>query len=79
MFASTGHKKVQLRGNAENVCSGRLEILQNGNGDWSSVSDLNPTQANVYCKQMFCGTSASYTNSTSSNDAVELNCTGKSV
>lgn len=72
MFALTGHKKVQLSGNAENVCSGRLQILQNEIGNWSEVTDLNTTKAGVYCKQMFCGTNHSY-------DGVELKCTGKSV
>lgn len=77
MFALTGHKKVQLSGNiTENVCSGRLQISQNGIGKWSQVTDLDPALAETYCKQMFCGTSASYTNFT---DSVELECTSKSV
>lgn len=76
MFALTDHKKVQLSENPENVCSGRLQMLQNEK--WSEVRNLDPSQANVYCKQMFCGASAGYTNFTQKN-AVELRCTSKSV
>ncbi|XP_029291818.1 scavenger receptor cysteine-rich type 1 protein M160 [Cottoperca gobio] len=49
----TDHEKLQLSGNTSNVCSGRLEKLEND--IWEPVKDINTTP-DVRCKQMYCGT-----------------------
>ncbi|XP_078110438.1 scavenger receptor cysteine-rich type 1 protein M160 isoform X2 [Sander vitreus] len=51
----TDHDKLRLKGNASNVCSGRLEKEENGK--WNPVKENN-TNSDVWCQQMHCGMKA---------------------
>ncbi|KAK9515764.1 hypothetical protein VZT92_026382 [Zoarces viviparus] len=53
----TGHERVQLKGNASNVCSG--ELLKEEDGSWNPVQN-SKTNPNDWCKQMHCGSNVSH-------------------
>lgn len=67
----TEHKMLQLRGNASNVCSGRLEMEEGR--QWKPVEDLNG-RPDEWCRQMHCGTNVSQPQSDG-----WLTCTGGST
>ncbi|XP_026189180.1 scavenger receptor cysteine-rich type 1 protein M130 [Mastacembelus armatus] len=64
-----GHKKLQLKGNVSNVCSGRLETDKNGL--WTEVNDTEATP-DQWCQQMDCGTSISHRQD---SNGTQLTCT----
>ncbi|XP_035513024.1 scavenger receptor cysteine-rich type 1 protein M130 [Morone saxatilis] len=66
----TGFKKLQLKGDEANVCSGILEMEENG--DWKPVNSSSKSAPDVWCQHMHCGTSVSYS---FNNGAHHLNCT----
>ncbi|XP_067447489.1 scavenger receptor cysteine-rich type 1 protein M160 isoform X2 [Thunnus thynnus] len=51
----TDYKRLQLRGNASNVCSGELEIEENNN--WTKTKPEGNQSDYDECRQMYCGTS----------------------
>lgn len=71
----TGHQRVQLVGNSDNVCRGKLQI-KNTTDAWSPVVRVGTISPDLACKHMHCGTSAY--NSLES-DGMQLNCTGKVI
>ncbi|XP_040009026.1 antigen WC1.1 [Xiphias gladius] len=62
-----GYTRLQLKGNTSNVCSGQLET--EGNGTWKPY-EINITSPDVWCQQMYCGTSHSW-----DDDGKRLTCT----
>ncbi|XP_044208356.1 scavenger receptor cysteine-rich type 1 protein M160 isoform X2 [Thunnus albacares] len=55
----TDYKRLQLRGNASNVCSGELEIEENNN--WTKTKpEGNQSDYDEMCRQMYCGTSTKH-------------------
>ncbi|XP_056241245.1 scavenger receptor cysteine-rich type 1 protein M160 [Seriola aureovittata] len=65
-----GYERLQLRGNASNVCSGRLE--KEKNGKWNPVKN-NASVADQWCRQMHCGAS----NPSSDANGTQLTCTDR--
>lgn len=72
----TGHKRVQLVGNSDNVCSGKLQIEDTKTRTWSPVTSVKTISPDLACNHMFCGTSAY---NSSESDGMQLNCTGKAT
>lgn len=71
---------MRLVGNSANVCSGMLQIGEDGAaGSWSPVMSLGTNETisqDVACKHMYCGTSANYS---LESGGMQLNCTSKST
>ncbi|XP_044065919.1 scavenger receptor cysteine-rich type 1 protein M160-like [Siniperca chuatsi] len=65
----TGYNRLQLKGNTSNVCSGQLEIEQNGN--WNPVKS-NTTSPDEWCQQMHCGANVSHSQD---DNGTTLTCT----
>ncbi|KAF1390871.1 hypothetical protein PFLUV_G00062580 [Perca fluviatilis] len=63
----TGHDKLRLKGNASNVCSGRLEIEENGK--WNPLKKKN--NSDDWCQQMHCGTEAFHSKG---DNGIQLTC-----
>lgn len=73
VYIGTGQKRVQLVGNSDNVCRGKLQI-RNITDTWSPVMNEDTIRADSACKQMHCGTNAG---SSLESDGMQLNCTSK--
>ncbi|XP_042265863.1 scavenger receptor cysteine-rich type 1 protein M130 isoform X3 [Thunnus maccoyii] len=77
----TDYKRLQLRGNASNVCSGELEIEENNN--WTKTKpEGNQSDYDEMCRQMYCGTSTKHSDTQlTCSDTVKVvledNCFGK--
>nr|XP_020473604.1 scavenger receptor cysteine-rich type 1 protein M160-like [Monopterus albus] len=59
----TNHKRLQLKGNASNVCSGRLE--EENDGKWSPMIKPEVAKPDIWCQQMHCGINISYSTGSS--------------
>ncbi|KAG7239878.1 hypothetical protein INR49_030612 [Caranx melampygus] len=66
-----GYERLQLRGQASNVCSGQLEIEEKGK--WIPV-DNNRRSPNDRCQQMHCGSAVSHT---VDGNGTQLTCSDK--
>ncbi|XP_028265910.1 scavenger receptor cysteine-rich type 1 protein M160 [Parambassis ranga] len=63
-------KRLQLRGNQSNVCSGRLEEWEKN--DWTPVKISSHSDMN--CRQMDCGSASSGHNVNFNGSAIQLHC-----
>ncbi|GLD45659.1 scavenger receptor cysteine-rich type 1 protein M130-like protein [Lates japonicus] len=55
----TGHKRLQLKGDTSNVCSGQLQIEESGT--WKTEKNITAQPLNEWCQRMNCGTKESST------------------
>lgn len=70
----TDHPRLQLSGNRNNVCSGKLEMEENE--VWKHVSSQNSkTKPKLMCKQMNCGDNLT----ANANDKAQVTCSGNTT